>query len=99
MTTKVNQQATNSKDELSLQKDIDSSVDTKDETKQVNQQKRLTLTPEQMQVLVMRQLNQVNSKKDELTFAIKQLGDLATQLSNICAQQNKVLSQMKSEEK
>ena len=93
MATKTNPKTTNS------EKKLDQSTNNKAEAITENQQKRMTLTPEQVQVLVMRQLNQVNAKKDELTIAIKQLGDLATQLSNICAQQNKALSQLKTEEK
>ena len=93
MATKTNPKTTNSENKL------DQSTNNKAEAITENQQKRMTLTPEQVQVLVMRQLNQVNAKKDELTIAIKQLGDLATQLSNICAQQNKALSQFKTEEK
>ncbi len=91
MTTKANSQTTNSENNL------DQSDNNNTETATETQQNRMTLTPEQVQVLVMRQLNQVNAKKDELTIAIKQLGDLATQLSNICAQQNKVLGQLKTE--
>ena len=92
MATKSNPKTTNSESKL------DQSTNNNTEAIKENQQKRMTLTPEQVQVLVMRQLNQVNTKKDELTIAIKQLGDLATQLSNICAQQNKALNKLKNDE-
>ena len=52
------------------------------------EQKKVNLSPADLQVIVMQSINQVNAKKDELTIATKQLGDLATQLSKICAQQN-----------
>ncbi len=65
---------------------------------ETQQQKGITLSPEQLQVLVLQQLNQVNAKKDELTIAIKNLSDLATQLGQICAQQNKVIQEIKSKE-
>ena len=42
----------------------------------------------------MQQLNQVNAKKDELTIAIKNLSDLATQLGHICVRQNKSLKEL-----
>jgi hypothetical protein len=52
------------------------------------------VSPEQLQILVMQQLNQVNAKKDELTIAIKNLSDLATQLGHICVRQNKSLKEL-----
>jgi len=90
MNAKSNQEAT--------QKNLDSSAASK-KTNAVNgkQAERIPLSPEQVQVLVMRQLNQVNAKKDELTIAVKQLGDLATQLSNVCANQSKLIEELKAD--
>ena len=89
MSTEVNQETTKSDEVLSPQI---SSANGKSNESQENQ-KRIKLTPEQLPILVMQQLNQVNAKKDELTIAIKQLSDLATQLGKICAQQNKKLQE------
>ena len=64
---------------------------------ETSKQKQINLSPADLQVLVMQSINQVNAKKDELTIATKQLGDLATQLSKICAQQSLQLKSKKEE--
>ena len=92
MSTEVNQETTKSDEVLSPQIP---STNGKSKTSQENQ-KRIKLTPEQLQILVMQQLNQVNSKKDDLTIAIKNLSELAIQLSNICAHQDKLLKEKKN---
>lgn len=74
----------------------DTNSEKQDQANSSSQQgKRITIKPEQLQLLVVQQLNHVNAKKDELNIAIKQLGDIATQLSSICAQQGKALEQAK----
>lgn len=57
-----------------------------------NNQKQVQLSTSDLQVIVMQSINNVNAKKDELTIAIKQLSDLATQLSKICTQQSEKLN-------
>jgi len=59
----------------------------------------MSFSSEQLQILVMQQLNQVNAKKDDLTIEIKNLGDLATQLGQVCALQNKVIQKQIADRK
>ena len=91
MTTETKQAPSNSEEVLTPQINSTSSANGKSKPAQAPQKKGVSLSPEQLQFLVMQQLNQVNAKKDELTIAIKNLSDLATQLGQICAQQNKAL--------
>lgn len=65
-------------------------------TQEESQQKKVNLSSADLQVLVMQAINHVNAKKDELTIATKQLGDLATQLSKICSQQNEKIKELSS---
>jgi hypothetical protein len=60
-------------------------------------QKQANLSPADLQIIVMQSINNVNAKKDDLTIAVKQLSDLTTQLSKICAQQNEKLKELSND--
>ncbi len=99
MTTETNSSSSNSEEVLSPQLNPTPKTNGKEKPTNSNHQKRMTLCPERLQVLVMQQLNQVNAKKDELTIAIKNLSDLATQLAQICAKQNAEIIKLKGQQK
>ena len=96
MTTEATKTPSNSEEVLSPQLKSSPSTNGKTPPEQNSKQGR-AISPEQLQMLVMQQLNQVNAKKDELTIAIKNLSDLATQLGQICSQQNKMIQELKKD--
>jgi len=66
------------------------------ETK-TKRQPRVLSHPGEIVGLVMRQIDHVNSKKDELTIAIKTLADASKQLVRAYAQQAAVIQNFGSE--
>lgn len=50
--------------------------------------------PKEVAQLVMMRIDQVNSKKDELTIAVKTLADTAKQLANVYARQQTQINQL-----
>ncbi|MDM0019123.1 hypothetical protein [Variovorax saccharolyticus] len=51
------------------------------------QQAARALSPRDVATVVMARMNMVNTKKDELTIAIKGLSDTTQQLARLCAEQ------------
>lgn len=58
-----------------------------DQSRNPQQGARAGLGPRDVATLVMARMNMVNTKKDELTIAIKGLSDMTQQLARACAQQ------------
>lgn len=50
--------------------------------------------PQEVAQLVMLRIDQVNSKKDELTIAMKSLSDITRQLANVYAKQQVQITQL-----
>lgn len=57
-------------------------------------QQRVISDPKEVAQLVMMRIDQVNSKKDELTIAVKGLADTAKQLVSVYAQQQAQLAKL-----
>lgn len=60
-------------------------------TQKANPTARTALNPRDVATIVMARMNMVNTKKDELTIAIKGLSDLTQQLARAYAEQMQVL--------
>ncbi len=56
--------------------------------------RRVISDPNQVAQLVMLQIDQVNSKKDELTIAVKALADTAKQLVSVYGKQQGQIAQL-----
>jgi hypothetical protein len=71
-------------------------TETKANGKQPNKTKqpRVISHPSEIAGLVMMQIDQVNSKKDELTIAIKTLADTSKQLVRAYAQQQAAIQKL-----
>ncbi|MDD2894135.1 MAG: hypothetical protein PHF20_09440 [Halothiobacillaceae bacterium] len=59
-----------------------------------DKQQRVISDPKDVAQLVMMRIGQVNSKKDELTIAVKGLADTAKQLVSVYAQQQAQLAKL-----
>lgn len=61
---------------------------------QGNNKQRVISNPNDVAGLVMMQIDQVNTKKDELTITVKGLADTAKQLVRAYAQQQQVIGKL-----
>lgn len=61
---------------------------------QGNNKQRVLSNPNDVAGLVMMQIDQVNTKKDELTIAVKGLADTTKQLVRAYAQQQQVIGKL-----
>ena len=77
--------------------DTETRTETQNDAKTDNRAKgkpRILTNPQDVAGLVMLHIDQVNSKKDELTLAIKGLADTAKQLTRAYAQQQQAIAKL-----
>jgi len=75
------------------EKEVKTETET-DKGAQQNQQQRAVNSPSDVANLILMQVDAVNSKKDDLTIAIKGLTDLTKQLTRAYAEHTKTIQKL-----